>query len=76
MVIEEIKRGLDNLHRQASRLLFSTMYKASLSTLPVIGFADNIREVSRETFADYYQSRYVPDNMTLLVVGDLSNTKI
>ena len=31
VVIEEIKRSHDNLHRQASRLLFSTMeYEASL----------------------------------------------
>ena len=76
VVIEEIKRGLDNPHRQASRQLFSTVYKKHPYRLPVIGYADNIKEVSRETLVNYYQSRYVPKNMTLLVVGDFENKEL
>lgn len=76
VVIEEIKRGLDNPHRQASRELFSTVYKKHPYRLPVIGFEENIRKVSRETIVDYYNSRYVPENMTLLVVGDFNSVEM
>lgn len=76
VVIEEIKRGMDNPHRQASRQLFSTVYKKHPYRLPVIGFAENIRKVSREKILSYYHSRYVPDNMTLLVVGDIESKEI
>lgn len=70
VVIEEIKRGNDNPHRRASQALFSTVYKKHPYSLPVIGFEENIRKVSRQTLLNYFHSRYVPRNMTLLIVGD------
>lgn len=70
VVIEEIKRGNDSPHRQASRQLFETVYKKHPYSIPVIGFEDNIRKITREQIVDYYQSRYVPENMTLILVGD------
>jgi zinc protease len=70
VVIEEIKRSLDNPYQQASRLLFSTMYEKHPYGIPVIGYDDNIRRVKREEIVDYYQKRYVPQNMNLVVVGD------
>lgn len=76
VVIEEIKRGLDNPHRQASRQLFSTVYKKHPYSLPVIGFEENIHNMSREQIIEYYQSRYVPENMTLLVVGDFDKAEM
>ncbi len=70
VVIEEIKRGNDNLHRQASRKLFETVYKKHPYGKPVIGYEKIIREVSKKQILNYYQSRYVPKNMTLVVAGD------
>ncbi len=60
VVIEEIKRSLDNPYQQASRLLFSTMYEKHPYGVPVIGYDDNIRRVKREEIVDYYKKRYVP----------------
>ncbi len=70
VVIEEIKRSNDSPHRQASRLLFSTVYKKHPYGTPVIGFAENINTVSRETLTSYFEGRYNPKNMTLVVAGD------
>src|SRR4029078_6893869 len=58
VVIEEIKRSNDSPHRQASRLLFSTMYKKHPYGIPVIGYAENISSVSRDTLVNYYHGRY------------------
>lgn len=76
VVIEEIKRSLDSPHRQASRLLFTTFYKKHPYGVPVIGYADNINTVSRETLLKYYQSRYNPRNMTLMIAGDFQSVEM
>jgi len=73
VVIEEIKRSHDNLPRQASRLLFSTMYNKHPYGLPVIGFEDNIRKFTRKEILSYFQGRYNPKNMYLVAVGDFSS---
>ena len=73
VVIEEIKRSQDNLHRQSSRLLFSTMYPKHPYGLPVIGFEKNVEEFSREEILKYFHGRYNPANMTLVAVGDFSS---
>jgi zinc protease len=70
VVIEEIKRSNDSPHRQASRLLFTSMYKKHPYGIPVIGYPDNINTVSRDTLVNYYSGRYNPKNMTLVVAGD------
>ncbi len=76
VVIEEIKRSLDNPYQQASRLLFSTMYEKHPYGVPVIGYDDNIRRVKREEIVDYYKKRYVPQNMNLVVVGDFETAEM
>ena len=73
VVIEEIKRGNDSPGRQASRLLFSSVYKKHPYGIPVIGYDKIIKKVSKKTLVDYYQSRYIPTNMHLVVAGDFSH---
>lgn len=70
VVIEEIKRSNDSPGRQASRLLFSTVFQNHPYGIPVIGFDKLIKKVSRKVLVDYYQSRYIPTNMHLVVAGD------
>jgi zinc protease len=73
VVIEEIKRSNDSPSRQASRMLFSTVYKTHPYGIPVIGYDKIIKKVSRKTLVNYYQSRYIPTNMHLVVAGDFDN---
>lgn len=74
VVIEEIKRSQDSLSRQASRLLFSSMYPKHPYGVPVIGFTENIQSFTREEILGYFQGRYNPGNMTLVAVGDFKTT--
>ncbi len=73
VVIEEIKRGNDSPGRQASRLLFSSVYKKHPYGIPVIGYDKIIKKVSKKTLVNYYQSRYIPTNMHLVVAGDFAS---
>ena len=76
VVLEEIKKTFDDPHRQASRSLFSTLYKEHPYGLPVIGYDQVIRNIKREELLNYFHSRYVPNHMTLLVVGDFDSREM
>jgi zinc protease len=76
VVIEEIKRSNDSPSRQASRLLFSTVFRKHPYGIPVIGYDKIIKRVSRKTLIDYYQSRYIPKNMHLVVAGDFETPQM
>ncbi len=71
VVIEEIKRGKDSPSRDASQLLFSTLYKKHPYGKPVIGYEKVVNTVSRKTLINYFHKRYVPENMVLIVAGDI-----
>ena len=70
VVIEEIKRSSDSLSREASRLMFETMFLQHPYGVPVIGYDSNIRKMRPEKIRNYYKLRYVPNNMALVIVGD------
>ncbi len=72
VVIEEIKRSHDSLGRRASRLFFSQMYEGHPYAVPVIGYEQNVREVSVEKLRAFFAERYVPENMFLIVTGDFN----
>ncbi len=76
VVIEEIKRSRDNSGRAASRALFETLYKKHAYGIPVIGYEDNIKTVSKKKLVSYYEDRYSPANMKLIISGDIDPKKI
>lgn len=76
VVIEEVKRGQDSLGRKASQLLFSTAYKKHSYGIPVIGYEKNIRKWSPKKIKDYFQTKYVPKNMFLVISGSFDSKTI
>lgn len=76
VVIEEIKRGMDNPGRKASQLFFSTMFKKHPYGVPVIGFAENVSSWSTQKIKNYFQQRYSPQNYFLVVTGDFQTPEM
>lgn len=76
VVIEEIKRGHDSPGRRSSQNLFSNMFRKSPYGVPVIGYDKVIHKVSAKKIRDFYQSRYVPSNMFLVVAGDFESKEM
>lgn len=70
VVLEEIKMGQDSPERKAGQGLFQTLYKKHPYGRPVIGYPGVIKKVSPKKIRDYFQKRYVPKNMFLVVSGD------
>ncbi len=73
VVIEEIKRSNDSPHRQASRVLFESMFTKHPYGIPVIGYEEVIRKMKPKNIVEYYNTRYIPQNMKLVVVGDFNS---
>jgi zinc protease len=77
VVCEEIKMGMDSPGRSASQLMFKSVFKKHPYGIPVIGYEKNVRSWPVKKIQKYFNSRYVPSNMTLIISGDfdLKETK-
>lgn len=71
VVLEEILEGEERPERKASKLLFETAYVESPYQFPIIGYRETVEKFTREDIAAFRKKWYVPENMFLLVVGDV-----
>ncbi|HKP93633.1 MAG TPA: pitrilysin family protein, partial [Chthoniobacterales bacterium] len=71
VIRREFAMGMDDPDRMAGQLLFATAYQRHPYRLPVIGLIDVYNQLSRDQVMQYYQARYVPNNLTFIVVGDV-----
>ncbi len=70
VILREIDMGKDDPDHLVGRALFETAYRVHPYKYPVIGYKDIFETVTRDELMDYYKSRYVPNNMVLVVTGD------
>jgi zinc protease len=71
VIRREFAMGMDDPDRMAGQLLFATAYQRHPYRLPVIGQLDVYNQLTRDDVMKYYQARYVPNNLTFVVVGDV-----
>jgi zinc protease len=71
VIRREFAMGMDDPDRMAGQLLFATAYQRHPYRLPVIGLLDVFNQLSRDQVMAYYKARYVPNNLTFIVVGDV-----
>lgn len=71
VILKEINMGLDDPGRRLNRLLWSTAFQVHPYRHPVIGYRDVFRRLKGEEVISYYRKRYIPNNMFLVVVGDV-----
>ncbi|PID55880.1 hypothetical protein CSB45_13750 [candidate division KSB3 bacterium] len=71
VVLEELKQGNDSpwgmLSREVERLIFPDHPYQH----PVIGWQEDLEALTREDVLEYYHHYYVPNNATIIVVGDV-----
>jgi zinc protease len=70
VVLQEIKQGEDSPSRVTTQLLFSTAFTEHPYRRPVIGSAESVKRLTRDRLVDFFERWYVPNNITLVVVGD------
>lgn len=71
-VYEEYNRGVDNDYRKSyeamSKLLFK---KHPYGTQSTIGTSEHLKNPSMEKIHQYFSERYVPNNMAIILSGDI-----
>lgn len=70
VIVEEIKRGLDNPATRLSRATLAAIFHGTECGRPVIGSEETVRSFTRDTVQAFYDRWYIPNNMTLVACGD------
>ncbi len=73
VIIREMAMGRDSAERELSRLLWQTAYAVHPHRVPVIGYEDVFRTITREDLVAFFKRNYTPDNMIVSVAGDISS---
>ena len=71
VIVEEIKRHEDNPWSKIYDEFTSAVFSANEYRRQVLGTAESLQTITRDTFVEYQQSRYQPQNTTFSIVGDV-----
>ncbi len=70
IVIEEIGKGADRPSTQVNNHFTRALFSGTPYERPVLGTVSTISHLKRDDVLEYYHNWYVPNNMTLMVIGD------
>lgn len=76
VVIEEIRMRQDQPWTKVYNALNKAMYECHPYKRDVIGTAEVIAGMPRDTIMDYYKNWYTPENMTTIIVGEFDGDEI
>jgi zinc protease len=76
VVRSELERNEDNPHRALYLQCFAQAFLAHPYHWPTIGWRTDVEQITTEQIRDYYRRHYVPNNATLVIVGDVDRAKV
>jgi zinc protease len=76
VIRREFAMGMDDPDRMAALLLFATAYQRHPYRFPVIGELEIYNQLTQEQVMQYYKTRYVPNDLTFVVVGDVDGERV
>ena len=72
VIISELQGGENDPDQLLDQELTATAFKAHTYRHPTIGWLSDLQTMSRDDLFGYYRRYYVPNNATLVVVGDVN----
>jgi zinc protease len=76
VIRREVAMGLDDPERLLSHLTFANAYQVHPCRYPVIGIRDVFDQLTHANVLEYYRRRYLPNNLYLVVTGDVDSERI
>lgn len=76
VILEEIKRQDDDPDSVLWNLFNEKIFSSTPYCRRIIGTTETISKISREDLINYYQTYYVPNNASLVIVGNIETNKI
>jgi zinc protease len=71
VIISELQGGENDPDQLLDQEVVATSFKAHPYRHPTIGWLSDLRTMGRDELYGYYRQYYVPNNATLVVVGDI-----
>src|SRR5476649_2452018 len=71
VILREIAMTRDDPDNRLWDALFSTAFREHPFRQPIIGHRDVFSAVTRDDLLGYYRARYVPNNLVVVIVGDV-----
>lgn len=75
IILDEIARAESDPARLAVRVFYQTAYAVHPYKLPAMGTKESISALTRSDILDYYKMRYTPQNMIVVMVGDVKKAE-
>src|SRR3989304_4788456 len=75
VVIEEISMGEERPERKLYKTVFDVSYTTHPYRRPVIGTEESVNKFTREQILEFFKKWYIPNNMTLVIAGDVDAEK-
>jgi len=76
VIISELQGGENDPDQLLDQELTATAFKAHPYRHPTIGWISDLESMSRDDLYGYYRRYYVPNNATLVVVGDVDTDEV
>ncbi len=71
VILREIAMTRDDPDNRLWDTLFSTAFREHPYRQPIIGHQDVFSAITRDDLVNYYRARYVPNNLVVVIVGDI-----
>jgi zinc protease len=71
VIISELQGGENDPDQLLDQELTATAFKAHTYGHPTIGWLSDLQTMTREDLYGYYRRHYLPNNATLVIVGDI-----
>src|SRR5947199_4599137 len=76
VIISELQGGDNDPDQLLDQELTATAFKAHTYRHPTIGWLPDLQSMTREDLYGYYRRYYVPNNATLVIVGDVETEAV
>jgi predicted Zn-dependent peptidase len=76
VVLEEIAMAADSMDSQAYDFMHERIYGDHALSWPVLGYAETVSNMTRDQMASYFERRYAPNNLVLIVAGRVDPDRI
>lgn len=75
VVLEELRQSYDNPDCLAFQILSETVYQQHPYGRPILGIEETLQQQTPEMMRAFHRSYYQPENMTVVVVGNLTQAE-
>lgn len=75
IILSELEKGLDNPYSELENAVRLKAYKKHPYRNPIIGIAEDVKNITIQDLQGYYENFYKPNNATIVMVGNFDQNE-